>query len=252
MLAKRRNEIAEYLRLRNSASLEELCDRFKVSINTIRRDIDDLEEKGCLRKVYGGVIFAENSQVIPLSIREQELSEEKERIGKTAAELVNEEDIIIIDAGSTTKSMVKHLKDKKVTIITNSINVLNQALPYESIEVILTGGTLLRETNSLVGKEVIDTITKFNANTAFIAATGVSLDRGITNSSIVEADIKTSILKSAHKHVLLVDHTKFNKVSLVSFAKLHQINTIITDEDVNYEYMEYFEKNNIKLIVCKL
>lgn len=249
VIIKRRSSIIEYLRLQRSATLEELCNRFSVSINTIRRDIDELEQDGFLRKVYGGVVLDEKKQVIPLNVRAKAFLEEKARIGQAASRLVKDNDVIIIDSGSTTYHIIKCLKDKNVTVITNSVNVLDEAMPYSNIKLILAGGTLEREINSFIGKEVVDTLNKFNANISFIAATGISISKGITNSSIFEADIKRAIIDSSAKRVLLVDHTKFDLVSLVSFAGFEDIDIIITDKPVSEHYREYFEKNNIELIV---
>jgi DeoR family transcriptional regulator, myo-inositol catabolism operon repressor len=249
VIIKRRNGIIEHLRLQHSATLEELCNKFAVSINTIRRDIDELEQEGLLRKVYGGVVLDEKKEVIPVSVREKAFFQEKEKIGQAASQFVNDKDVIIIDSGSTTYHMIKHLKNKNITVITNSINVLNEALPYSNIKLILAGGTLQRETNSFIGKEVVDTLSKFNASTSFIAATGVSINKGITNSSIFEADIKTAIMDSSMKRILLIDHTKFDMVSLVSFARLEYINVLITDKPVSEQFREFLFKHDIKLII---
>jgi len=251
VVINRRSDITEYLKVKNTATLEELCNKFGVSINTIRRDVDELDAQGVLNKVYGGVVLVGKNSVIPLNVREHELFEEKSRIGKAAAKLVNDNDVIIVDAGSTTYHLVEYLKNKNITIITNSVNVLNEALPFQNIKVIITGGTLLRETNSMVGKEVVEAFQKFNADISFVAATGVSLDKGLTNSSIAESNIKEAMLDSANNNVLMVDNTKFDKVSLINFSKLERVQTVITDKEVMENYEDYFIKNNIKLIIAE-
>lgn len=252
MLHKRRVGIIEYLKENESATLDELCKTFNVSINTIRRDINDLEKQKAIKKVYGGVILYKNDETVPINIREEKYIDEKEKIGKCAADMVEDNDIIIIDAGSTTAQMIKYLKEKKnITIITNSINVVNESAKFNNINLVVVGGDYLRETNSMVGIDAINVIKKLNAKTAFIAATGISLNRGLSNSSMFEAEIKRSMIESADKLVLLADHTKFDLVSLVTFSKLDEIDYIITDKDINNEYSEFFKENNIELILAE-
>jgi len=254
LLIKRRTEIMQYLKEREIASIDELCKEFDISKSTVRRDIDELETQGIIKKVYGGVVLVkkEENNVVPISVREINLIEEKNKIAKVAADMINDNDVVIIDAGSTTVQMIKFLGAKKnITIITNSISVINDAMPYEELNIILTGGNLLRDTNSLVGIDAINIIKSLNARIAFIGATGISLTRGISNSSMIEAEIKKTMIRSADKIILMVDNTKFDVASLVTFAELDYIDEIITDITPDEKYENYFIKNNIKLIIAK-
>jgi len=244
----------QYLKEREIASIDELCKEFDISKSTVRRDIDELETQGIIKKVYGGVVLVkkEENNVVPISVREINLIEEKNKIAKVAADMINDNDVVIIDAGSTTVQMIKFLGAKKnITIITNSISVINDAMPYEELNIILTGGNLLRDTNSLVGIDAINIIKSLNARIAFIGATGISLTRGISNSSMIEAEIKKTMIRSADKIILMVDNTKFDVASLVTFAELDYIDEIITDITPDEKYENYFIKNNIKLIIAK-
>jgi len=244
----------QYLNEREIASIDELCKEFDISKSTVRRDIDELETQGIIKKVYGGVVLVkkEENNVVPISVREINLIEEKNKIAKVAADMINDNDVVIIDAGSTTVQMIKFLGAKKnITIITNSISVINDAMPYEELNIILTGGNLLRDTNSLVGIDAINIIKSLNARIAFIGATGISLTRGISNSSMIEAEIKKTMIRSADKIILMVDNTKFDVASLVTFAELDYIDEIITDITPDEKYENYFIKNNIKIIIAK-
>lgn len=252
MQVKRISLLVQYLKSNKTASMDELCKKFDVSKSTIRRDIDELEKQNFLRKVYGGVILVEHDKSIPLSIRKETLVEEKNRIGDAAAKIVNDDDIIFIDAGTTTVQMLKYLKDKNnVTIVTNSILVVNEAIMCGSFNIILTGGNLLLSTNSINGPVAVNTIKNLNCMSAFVSATGVSLEKGLSNSVLLEAEIKRQILKCANNLILLVDHTKFGLVSLATFSELKNIDIIITDAEPGDTYKDYFEKNNIKLIIAK-
>ena len=248
---QRIGKIEEYIKEHGSVSLDDLCKHFSVSKNTIRRDINELEARQIVRKVYGGVVLNDEESPIPLSQRQMTMKTEKTIIAEKAAKFVNDGDVIIIDAGSTTVHMVDYLRNKhNITIITNSVPVLNATFAYDQIHVIATGGDLLRSTNSLVGSEAISTLKKFNANTVFLAATSISLAKGITNSSIFESELKRTMIGVSERVVLLVDHTKFDAVSLVTFAELQDIDVLVTDEAPSSKYFQYCQEHDVEVVVA--
>jgi len=247
---QRIQKIEEYVKKHGSASLDDLCKQFDVSKNTIRRYINELEERRIVEKVYGGVVLNNEEAPIPLSQRQLTMQAEKAAIAEKAAEFVKDGDIIVIDAGTTTVRVVEHLKNKSnITIITNSIPVINATLAYEQFHVIVTGGDLLRPTNSFVGQEAVCILKNLNANTLFIAATGISLSKGITNSSTIETEIKRAMIDVSEQIILLVDHTKFDTVSLVTFADLKDIDVLITDQAPPSEYFQYCAEHDVEIIV---
>ncbi|PIE35639.1 DNA-binding protein [candidate division KSB3 bacterium] len=252
MKLQRIQKIEEYLREYGSVSLDELCRQFGVSKNTIRRDVNELEDRKIVKKVYGGVVLNDEDAPIPLSQRQMTMKDAKSAIAAIAAEFVNDGDIIILDAGSTAVQMVEHLKQKqRVTIISNSIPVINAALGYENVNIIVTGGDLLRSTNSLVGQEAVAMLRKLNANTVFLAATSVSLEKGITNSSLIETEIKKVMMEVSSQIVLLVDHTKFDTVSLVTFSDLKDVDIVVTDKKPPQTYSDYCHQHGGKIIVAE-
>ena len=251
MKLQRIQKIEEYVKKHGSASLDDLCERFDVSKNTIRRYINELEERRIVKKVYGGVILNNKEASIPLSQRQLTKQAEKAAIAEKASEFVDDGDIIVIDAGSTTVRVVGHLKNKRnITIITNSIPVINATLTYEQFHVIVTGGDLLRPTNSFVGQNAVSMLRKLNANTLFLAATGVSLSKGITNSSTIETEIKKAMIEVSEQVILLVDNTKFDTVSLITFSDLKDIDVLITDQAPPPNYLQYCASHNVEVIVA--
>lgn len=251
MKLQRIQKIEEYVKKYGSASLDDLCRQFDVSKNTVRRYIHELEARRIVKKVYGGVILNNAEAPIPLSQRQLTMQAEKAAIAEKAAEFVNDGEIIFIDAGSTTVRTVDHLKNThNVTIITNSVPVLNAALVYEQLHLIVTGGDLLRPTNSFVGQNAVAMLRKLNANTLFLAATGVSLSKGITNSSTIETEIKKVMIEVSEQVILLVDHTKFDTVSLVTFADFKDIDVVITDQAPPSAYFQYCAAHDVEVIVA--
>lgn len=245
-------KIEEYIKKHGSVSVDDLCQHFAVSKNTIRRDLTELEARQLVKKVYGGVMAQQDDGApIPLSQRQLTFPEEKTRIARKAAELVNDGDIIVLDAGSTTARMVEYLKTKRnLTLITNSIPVLTNALPHEQMHVIVTGGDVLRATNSLVGLGALAMLKTLNAHTLFLAATGVSLTKGITNSSTMELEIKRTMLDISERVVLLADHSKFEMVSLVTVADLKEVDLVITDQPPVEKYFQYCAAHAVEIVVA--
>ncbi len=251
MKLQRIQHIEAYIRQHGSVSLDELCEQFNVSKNTIRRDIRELEDQGIVRKVYGGVIFNDERTLIPSTAqREVTMHAAKTRIAQKAAEFVHDNDIIVVDSGTTTVHTLEYLRHKKnLTVITNSVPALNMASAYEQFHVIVTGGDFYRPTDSFVGLEAIAMLKRLNANILLLAATGVSLTKGITNYSTIESEIKKAMMEVSERIILLLDHTKFDLISLVTFAELKDIDILITNKALPSEYVRYCVKHNVEIIV---
>lgn len=251
MKLNRIQEIEKYIRMNKQCKLEHLCEVFNVSMNTIRRDINELAKNGIVEKVYGGVVI--NDQIEKkeeaLPLYKVEFSEELDKIGEMAASLVNDGDIILIGSGTTTYHMIRYLKDKKnLTVITNNILVITQALNYHNFRLVVLGGDVQRDTYSIVGLDSPDLLQNLNAHKVFIGASGISVDSGATNSAFFEAQIKQAMVKASNQTILLLDHNKFDKVSLYTFLDPQDIDIFITDQKPNEKYTNYFSENNIKVI----
>jgi DeoR family myo-inositol catabolism operon transcriptional repressor len=245
MRSKRINDIKNYIYQNKSVSLDQLCEEFQVSKNTIRRDIDELVATENIKKIYGGVTVEGYKSMTSFDERNINNLHPKQLIAKKAAELVKSGEIIFIDSGTTTMHMIEHITDtKNLTILTNNIEVIMRSIPYPNINVISLSGTLNRETLSFTGSSAADVLSKYNISKAFIAATGISTIGGATNSSPSETDIKRTALMKSQKNYLLIDHTKFDVISLMTFSNLEKIDSIITDALPPAPLQEYLSKNN--------
>ncbi|EDS77718.1 DNA-binding protein [Clostridium novyi A str. 4552] len=251
MKSHRIKEIENYILQNEHASIDTLCSLFNVSKNTIRRDITVLEQKGIIKKVYGGITLNnEEKLTVPFEQREVKYKEEKYLIAKSASELVEDNDIIFIDSGTTTVHMIPFLNDKKnLTIITNNLNILMKALPYSNVDILSTGGTLFRETNSLIGIEASNFLKNYNISKAFMATTGFSIEKGVTNSSNFEYDVKKTVVENSSNVILLADHSKLDTASLKTYCNLEDIDCFITDKLPPKQYVKFFEDNSINLII---
>ena len=252
MKVERIHQIHELLKERKRISLDELCENFGVSKNTIRRDIAELEEDGIIRKVYGGIVLkeAEITSLEPFSAREIRNINEKQKIAGLAAAFVNDGEVIYIDSGTTTMHMLPHLAEKNfLTIVTASVYVLELATRYSNLNVIATGGNLQPPIKAFVGASVVECIKNYNFSKIFLASTGISIEHGATNASPLECEIKKELVRKSCAKYLLVDNSKFDVASLMTYSDLRGIDHIVTDKNPSEKYLDYFKKISINLIL---
>ncbi|MBU8879267.1 DeoR/GlpR family DNA-binding transcription regulator [Bacillus sp. FJAT-29790] len=246
---KRIQQIEDYVFEHQTVSLDELVKVFDVSKNTIRRDIQELVELGEIKKVYGGVAVNDTT-LVSFSDRKSRNQKQKELIAKSAATYVEDGDVIFIDSGTTTLEMIEFIKVKNLTIITNNLDFILNARPYENLNVISTGGVLERKTNSFVSFKKNDLLKSYNINKAFMASTGISSSYNVTNASPLESEIKQTAVERSSKVFLLVDHGKFGKYGLMTYCGLDEIDYLITDKIPSEDYQEYAKKNEIQLVIA--
>ncbi|MDI6870178.1 MAG: DeoR/GlpR family DNA-binding transcription regulator [Bacillota bacterium] len=250
--AERQLIITSLIRANKTVSVDDLSKRFNVSFNTIRRDLDALERQGILRRTQGGAILVEFGQFAqPFHVRKAEYSEEKAAIGRVAARLVTENDIIIIDAGTTAQQVAKNLGHlQHVTILTNSLEVANDLLVHANITVIPCGGVLRPTSRSMVGIPAEQFFSQFHADKAFIGVGGISLETGLTNPNIHETAVKKKMIEAAKEVIVVADHHKFERVSLSPIAPITAVHKIVTDNKTPAVIIKNLENLGIEVIVA--
>jgi len=252
MKVSRLNQIKEYVLSKEYVSLDELCQVFDRSKNTIRRDIGELTHSGTIQKVYGGVkaVKQEAPPLISFQDRNVKNVAQKRKIGAIAARFVQDNDVIFIDSGSTTVNIVEHLTELSgVTVLTNNLHAILRCMEVSSINVIALGGQLSRDTSSFSAKFcALDNLRRFNISKAFMAATGVSTDTGATHTSPEEFEIKKDIMEKSDTCFLLADSSKFDQSALLTYSELTAFKYVITDSTPPKRYNEYFSENGIQLL----
>ncbi|KSU79770.1 transcriptional regulator, DeoR family [Fictibacillus enclensis] len=246
---KRIKKIKEYVMEHESASLDELVTVFDVSKNTIRRDVQELVDNGELKKVYGGV-SAIHKKLESFQDRQVRNLKEKVLISEKASSFIEDGDFIFLDSGTTTIEMFNFLKEKNLTIFTNSIDFIVRALPYENLNVISMGGMVDRKTNSFVNPRNMDLLKDYNIKKAFMASTGISLLNGVTNASPNESELKKIVVNRSSEVYLLVDHNKFDKYGLMTYCGLDEVDYIVTDRAPEENYQEFAKQNNIQFVIA--
>lgn len=251
MRMERQMEILGLLRNTNMVQIKDLSHRLRVSQNTIRRDLKRLEEEGLVTMTHGGAVGVRNAPMgMPLGVREDQYAEEKLRIGKKAAEFIQDGDAVILDAGTTTERVVPGLKDRRnLTVITNGLNIALGLLGIPGVTPILVGGIINDTTFCTAGFHAEEFLRQFHVNTAFISAGGVTVE-GVMNTNAFEVRIKQSMIQAADKVVLVVTGEKIGKTSLAPFAGLEEIDVVVTDGKAPPEEVERLRRRGVEVVLC--
>ena len=229
---------------------KELPAKFNTTSVTIRKDLIILEERGLLKRTHGGAM--KTKKLFPgLALNEKEKInlEEKMRIVKKAAKMISQGDTIILDSGSTTSLLAKEIKHlQKITVITNATNIANELLNTD-IEVILVGGSLIKETSTLVGPLADDMLRKLSADKLFIGVDGIDFEVGLTTPNINEAQTSRVMMEISGETIVVVDASKFGRRSLGVISKLKNVQTIITTKKLSHTETENLTKEKIKVLI---
>ncbi|WP_417783802.1 DeoR/GlpR family DNA-binding transcription regulator [Terasakiella pusilla] len=227
----RQQNIAEWLQEIQSASIQDLSDHFQVSDETIRRDLRQLSENGLVDKFHGGVRFNVARSEAPFQSRMRVMSQAKLQIGISAAKLIDKGATIFLDNSSTACFLARQLKTRTdLTIITLSLEVANiLSTGTKGNRVILSGGELRPEDQTLTGAEAIRFISQFTPDMCFISVAAISPKHGCMDYDIFESDFKRVIMPLADQVVLLSDNSKFNKSGLIKVCDLSAFNILVTD-----------------------
>lgn len=248
MLAvERRNLILEKLQDEKRVVVSELSEQFDVSEETIRRDLDKLDKEGLAIKSYGGAVLNENNNTdMPFVVRKKKNMKGKKIIADLIEGLIADGDHIIVDPSTTAVSIVKALRDKKrLTIITNSLEVLIELTDVSGWDIISTGGTLKENYLALVGPRTVESIAAFNADKVILSCKGIDMRKGITDANELFSQVKKTMLDNAVQKILAVDHTKFNEVAFSQICNVTDVDMIVTDIKPSDEWMEYFQEKGI-------
>lgn len=229
-------EISEYLKEKKYASVEEMMERFKLSRSTLRRTLIAMEEKNLLKRVRGGAEIIEDiPEELPVDFYNifKNKEEEKKKIAKKAAELIEDEDVIFIDSGSTCYYMIDYIKANKIIVVTNGI-VHIQRLMAKGINTYILGGYAKPEKNLIIGEDIVNKINAMNFDKAFLGTMGIDSRSGFTTMMLEDGEVKKSVIKSSDKCYVLADNSKFNVRNFYTYGDFTQA-TIITDSEVQFE-----------------
>ncbi len=249
---ERQQKILEFIRADGTVRVSKLSDILRVSEGTIRRDLDILDTAGLIQRIHGGAIIGTPTlPEAPVISRMNENAQAKRRIGKAAADLIQEGETIFISTGTTANEVARNLCNRSnITVITNSLLVLNTLSQAENISTIGLGGLLRRSELSLIGYLTEQGLKELHPQRVFMGIRAVSLRLGLSNEMMTEVATDRVIISSAPQIVLLADHTKFDKFSTAMVAPISVVSTLVTDDATPADIIAGFRKRDIEVIVA--
>jgi ribose transport system substrate-binding protein len=254
---ERQQALLRLLREQPGIKVTKLAELLQVSRGTIRNDLLTLEEQNKVRRVRGGaVLVGKGLSDVALESSLSSLApvanaEAKRRVAKWAAELVTDDDAIMLDASTTVQHMIPFLKNRrKLTIVTNGLNTAQLLEKHTSHRVILLGGFVLGDGKATGGLLGSDTLNHLNIRIAFVSGIGFTIEAGVTERSLEEAQLKEKALAKAQQTAVLLDASKLGVVGLVPFAALESISHFYTDGEVSTDFIHQMRAANVNLLVC--
>ncbi len=246
--AERRQEIMKLIAKDDRVNVADLATYFGISRSSIRRDLNQLHHSGLLSRSYGGALRAaisasatgsangyshlyENTYEAPFNERQISHPDEKERIGRAAAQLVQPDETIFLDGGTTVECMTPYLAGiRHLTVVTYGLNIVNRLLVFAQINVIVIGGTLHRRSQTFGGTLALDNLQNHNIrfDKAFVAAGGISVEAGVTNATLEEIPIKRRAIRTAGEAILLADSSKIGVARTGLMVQVEEIHHLIT------------------------
>lgn len=244
MLTKQRQDLLlKLLEEKGSIMVSEVKELLSASESTIRRDITALDREGKLVKVFGGAVAAEEkitAHEYTVAQKSELNLEEKRRIARYAASLIEPEDFVYLDAGTTTAHMLDYIAEDRVTFVTNAV-AHAQRLAMRGIKVLLVGGELKASTEAIVGSQAMQTIQNYHFTKGFFGTNGVTKKCGCTTPDANEAMVKRTAIEQCKKSYVLCDSSKFEQISAVTFASFAGMNFLTDRRPAGYEDCENIE-----------
>lgn len=247
---ERRNMILETLQQEKRVVVSALSQRFDVSEETIRRDLEKLERDGYATRTYGGALLNEdNSSELPYTVRKKTNVEAKKVIAAQVAELIRDGDFIMLDESSTSTFVAKAIKTKRnITLITNSIEIILEVSSCEGWHILSTGGALKSGVLSLTGHQAESMIRSYHVDKAIISCTGLDLETGFTEAGDDNARIKKAMIAAARQTILAADSRKFDRVAFAPICKMDQLYALVTDKEPADSWCSALKQSGVLLI----
>lgn len=251
MTDDRRNRLLELVRVRGFAALPDLVDALGVSESTVRRDLDFLEESGVAKRTHGGVFYTGPSPKLSHFDQRQEMNWERKRlIAAAAARLIDDNETILLDGGSTTYELARLLVGRPLQVVTNSLPVANLFTSTDRADLVLVGGYVHARTGVSLGPYANQMLAGLNVRRAVLSVAGIN-ERGCYNSNLLLVETERAMINAAEQLIIVADSTKFGHTSLALSCDLTEIDILVTDSDVPSEWKERLEQAEIQLIVAQ-
>lgn len=250
LIEERRRRICELLRAEGRVTVDQLAARFGISQVTIRTDLSTLESAGALTRTHGGALNVADTDE-PLDVKQLQHHAEKLRIAEAAAALIRDGETIVLDSGSTTAEIARRIRTRleltSVNIITNALNIAALLIDVPAVRLIMPGGILRRESNSLSGHMAEAALVNLQADRLYLGADGVDPQIGVMTPHLAEAQLNAKMIQISRQVVVVADSSKFMRRNISLIAKVEQINMLITDRAAPPEAVEELRQRGVEV-----
>ncbi len=248
---ERQQAILHLLQQQRRITVADICNAFGVSEATARRDLEALAHAGKVQRVRGGAILSQPAPPEPpLLVRTREQAEAKARIGKAAATLVHDGESVFLGSGTTVLEVAKHLQDRRgLTVITNSLPVINLFARKSDVTLISLGGMLRPSELSFIGHITEQALAEVRAEKVIIGTRGISLD-GLTNDYLPETLTDRAILKIGREVIIVADHTKLGVIASAYLAPLSAVDVLVTDREADPEFIQALQERGVHVVLA--
>ncbi len=248
---ERQQQISRQLERAGRLTVSQICEQFGISEATARRDLDLLSEQGAVQRVRGGVIpLRQATPEEPILKRSRENDVEKERIGRAAAALVQDGETVFLGSGTTVLQVAQHLAQRKITVITNSLPVINLMSEKANITLIALGGMLRDSELSFIGHITEQALGELRPDKVIIGTRAISLDQGLTNDYLAETLTDRAILNAGRQTIIVADHTKCGVIATAFLAPLSAMHVLVTDDRTGAGFVNPLRQMGIEVIVA--
>jgi DeoR/GlpR family transcriptional regulator of sugar metabolism len=248
---ERQQQIHRLLIQQGRLTVSQICASFEISEATARRDLETLAGHGLIQRVHGGAIPAHQAAPeSPLLERSREQSEEKARIGRLTAGLIQDGETIFLGSGTTVLEVARSLTARNITVITNSLPVINCLAERPDLTLVSIGGMLRLSEHSFIGHITEEALAQLRVGKVIMGIRALSLEHGLTNDYLPETQTDRAILKISPQIIILADHTKCGSVSTAYLAPISAIQTLVTDRATNPEFIQSIRESGITVLIA--
>jgi DeoR family transcriptional regulator, fructose operon transcriptional repressor len=247
----RRTKLMELIRQRGFASLPALAEELAVSESTVRRDLDFLEESGVAQRTHGGAFYTGASPKLAHFDQRQSLNwDRKRRIAALASQLIDDNDTILLDGGSTTYELAQLLVGRPLQVVTNSLPVANLFTSSETADLVVVGGYVHTKTGVSLGPYANQMLAGLNVRRAVLSVAGMN-ERGFFNSNLLLVETERAMMNAAEEVIVVADSTKFGHMSLSHLCNLGDVDVLVTDHEIDPTWRERVESAEVRLLVAE-
>ncbi len=247
---ERRQLLTEFLARRGFADLADLVGELGVSESTVRRDLSALEEEGIVRRTHGGAVFvSDRFSVLNYAARESTAAIEKQVIGKRAAEFVADGETVLLDGGTTTFQVARHLISRSLQVVTNSLPIANLLGSTSNIELIFIGGYIYPRTGVALGPIAKQMLSSLHVNKAFMGVAGIMED-ALYNANVLMVEAERQMMTCADEVIIVADHTKFGRRALAHLCNWESIQKVVSDDGLESRWHEVVRQAGADMILA--